>query len=262
MRSARRISRISRTQCPTIRTRASSRVWRWPSRGCPEAEAAALADLRVYPRGVPIPDALVLRFWASHRQLGARAARDTLARLADRALLRWDGEPRTVQLHALEHDLLRARGPDAAPLHRAIVEMYRGDCPTDWAAGPNDGYFFEWFLHHLAASGDAAGCGAALVRSWVDAGKASCRRPPCRDRGLRRAISATIRRRSRRSARRSCTRRRRSCRRPITYPRCSPTACPTRSDRRPSNSPGACAAPCRVRASGCSAAASPGGRKG
>ena len=104
--------------------------------GLPEAEAAALADLRVYPRGVPIPDALVLRFWASHRQLGARAARDTLARLADRALLRWDGEPRMVQLHALEHDLLRARGPDAAPLHRAIVDMYRRDCPTDWAAGP------------------------------------------------------------------------------------------------------------------------------
>jgi hypothetical protein len=28
---------------------------------------------------------------------------------------------------------------------------------TDWAAGPNDGYFFEWFLHHLAGSGDAGG---------------------------------------------------------------------------------------------------------
>ena len=138
--------------------------------GLPEAEAAALADLRVYPRGVPIPDALVLRFWASHRQLGARAARDMLARLADRALLRWDGEPRMVQLHALEHDLLRARGPDAAALHRAIVEMYRGDCPTDWAAGPNDGYFFEWFLHHLAASGDAAGATRLLFDpGWMQA---------------------------------------------------------------------------------------------
>src|SRR5262249_58796170 len=66
--------------------------------GLPEAEAAALADLRVFPRGVPIPDALVLRFWASHRRLGPRAARDTPARLAARALLRWDGEPRRAQL--------------------------------------------------------------------------------------------------------------------------------------------------------------------
>jgi WD40 repeat protein len=138
--------------------------------GLPETEAEALADLRVYHRGVPVPDALVTRLWASRRQLGARAARDTLARLADRALVRWDGEPRTVQLHALEHDLLRARGSDVEPLHRAIVDMYRQDCPGSWAAGPNDGYFFEWFLHHLASGGDRAGTTRLLLDpAWMQA---------------------------------------------------------------------------------------------
>jgi WD40 repeat protein len=138
--------------------------------GLPAAEASLLADLRVFPRAVAIADALVLRFWAAHRQLGARAARDALARLAERALLRWEGEPRTVQLHALEHDFLRARDPDAASLHRAMVEMYRADCPTGWAAGPNDGYFFEWFLHHLAGSGDAEGATRLLFDpAWMQA---------------------------------------------------------------------------------------------
>ena len=39
-----------------------------------------------------------------------------------------------------------------------------------WAAGPNDGYFFEWFLHHLAASGDAAGATRLLFDpGWMQA---------------------------------------------------------------------------------------------
>ena len=138
--------------------------------GLPEAEASLLADLRVFPRGEAIADALVLRFWASHRQLGARAARDALARLAERALLRWEGAPRTVQLHALEHDYLRARYPDAMPLHRAMVEMYRADCPTGWADGPNDGYFFEFLLNHLSGSGDAAGAARLMFDpAWMQA---------------------------------------------------------------------------------------------
>jgi WD40 repeat protein len=170
--------------------------------GLPETDAALLADLRVFPRGVPIAEALVLRFWAAHRELKARRARDTLTRLADRALLHRQGDPPTVELHALEHDLLRARDPDAAPLHRAVVEMYDRDCPLGRPNGPDDGYYFQQLLHHLHGSGDtpavarlmfdpawiAAKLGAAGLHPLIaDYGEGLCGDPEA-EREVRRAL--------------------------------------------------------------------------
>jgi WD40 repeat protein len=111
-------------------------------------------ELAVFPADAAVPEAAVLTLW-QHGGLRDRDARKLLSTLDRKALLRLDGQPphRRVHFHDLQHDYLRAAQGELTPLHRRLVEAYRGQCPRGWATGVDDSYYFQHFPGHLAAAG-------------------------------------------------------------------------------------------------------------
>lgn len=83
--------------------------------------------------------------------VAAHLGRKQLGILHEKALIRLEGGAgsRRVWLHDLVVDYLVARG-DRVTANRALVERYRTASASDWPAGPDDGYFLEHLLTHLA----------------------------------------------------------------------------------------------------------------
>lgn len=75
--------------------------------------------------------------------------------LDDQALLQLEGKPpnRTIRLHDLLFDYLRARQQNPRELHGQMVEAYRAACSRKWTNGPDDGYFLFHIGHHLVEAG-------------------------------------------------------------------------------------------------------------
>ena len=47
-----------------------------------------------------------------------------------------------------------AQDPDPErEAHRALVDSYDAECDGDWPLGPDDGYYFQFLLHHLIQAG-------------------------------------------------------------------------------------------------------------
>ncbi|MFF5114993.1 NB-ARC domain-containing protein [Streptosporangium sp. NPDC000509] len=77
---------------------------------------------------------------------------DLLDTFVDRSLGQWDADGRLV-LHDLQMDYVRHHTPRPEGLHRRLVDAYGSGIRRDWPSGPNDGYYFENLVHHLAAAG-------------------------------------------------------------------------------------------------------------
>ncbi|HEX6052697.1 MAG TPA: NB-ARC domain-containing protein, partial [Gemmatimonadaceae bacterium] len=110
-----------------------------------------------------VPEAAVTRFWAyGPAGIPDHRSRKLLAMLERKAMLRLEGTApnRRVRLHDLMIDFLVATG-DGVAANRKLIDAYRAACRTDWPDGPNDGYFLEHLLDHLARLPDG---GAELYR--------------------------------------------------------------------------------------------------
>lgn len=57
------------------------------------------------------------------------------------------------RLHDLLREYLHHEVPETRLLHQDLLDRYRRRCPTSWAEGPDDGYFFHHLLLHLHGSG-------------------------------------------------------------------------------------------------------------
>lgn len=106
------------------------------------------------------PEAAIVTLWTCGTGLKERDARELLGRLSSLSLLRAEGQSpqRTISLHDLQHDYLRARTSDQldlAQLHADLLDAYQQKCPDGWASGPDDGYFFQNLPYHLVQAGRA-----------------------------------------------------------------------------------------------------------
>lgn len=62
----------------------------------------------------------------------------------------------------------RESSPDASELHQSFVSTYEDECGGDWALGPNDGYYFQFFLNHvISARGVDAGFRIFSDLDWL-----------------------------------------------------------------------------------------------
>ena len=121
------------------------------------AWARHYGELAVFPSGGSVPESAVVQFWVHTNGLNERSARKLLTTLDRRSLLRLEGTcpDRSVTLHDLQHDYLRAALHDLSGLHAELLAAYQQKCPDGWHAGPDDGYFFQRLPHHLAQAGRA-----------------------------------------------------------------------------------------------------------
>lgn len=125
-------------------------------RGENATAAARFNELAAFFWDDGVPEAAITRFWAHGPQgIPEHRGRKLLVTLERKALLRLEGATpnRRVRLHDLMVDFLVACG-DPAAANSKLVDAYRASCRTDWPDGPNDGYFMEHLLDHLASLPD------------------------------------------------------------------------------------------------------------
>jgi len=112
-------------------------------------------ELAVLPAGESVAEAGLITLWARSGGVSERDARKTVAALARKGLLRVEGDEsnRCISIHPFLHDYLRRVNTDLQKTHSLMLEAYRGKCTNGWVSGPDDGYFFEHLLYHLAGAG-------------------------------------------------------------------------------------------------------------
>lgn len=78
-----------------------------------------------------------------------------LERLASRALIEMDARSGAIYLPRGMHTALREQlwAGQLAELNRRLVENYHARCQGGWAAGPDDGYYFQHLAGHLEMAG-------------------------------------------------------------------------------------------------------------
>ena len=130
------------------------------------ADRERYLDLAIFPEDVPIPEAALKTLWADLKPLQVRTL---VTRFRDRSLARLDADNR-LTLHDLQRDFVRKRASDLPARHVRLVEAYRSQCQNGWASGPDDGYFFRFLPHHLAAAGRRDELKALLADyAWIEA---------------------------------------------------------------------------------------------
>jgi WD40 repeat protein len=143
----------------------------------PADEQQRFSELAVFGADTGAPDAAVATLWQHTAGLNPRQTEALLAEFIRRSLVQrpssTDGKVvARVDLHDLLHHFATGMAikqfASAKNLHQLLLEAYRAMCPEGWPSGPNDGYFFENLVHHVAATG-AWPEGESLVTnfSWL-----------------------------------------------------------------------------------------------
>jgi APAF-1 helical domain/WD domain, G-beta repeat len=109
-------------------------------------------ELAVFPEDADIPIEVICTLWSHTGGMQPDNSRDLLLRLHRRALLIRGKDGKRFSFHDLQHDFLRLNVPSLVEAHAALVDSYRIAAVAGWAAGPDDGYFFQHLPHHLAAA--------------------------------------------------------------------------------------------------------------
>ena len=109
----------------------------------PAAARDRYLELAVFSGQGPVPVPALQTLWG----LGQQAATDVIEDLDGKSLLR--AEAGRVSLHDLQMDYLSRRAPDLPALHNQLLAAYDRQCPSGWASGPDDGYFYQHLAHHL-----------------------------------------------------------------------------------------------------------------
>jgi hypothetical protein len=118
---------------------------------------ARYCELGAFDWQAGVPESAVTMLWGHRGAFSERDSRKLLASLVDKALMRMTGESprRLVLMHDLLVDYLRATAADAHALNDALLDAYRKRCLDDWPSGPNDGYFHQHLVEHIARAGRA-----------------------------------------------------------------------------------------------------------
>jgi hypothetical protein len=112
------------------------------------------AALAIFKEDEPILEQTIVRLWAALQGLDDYEAEIFLDDLEARALLEIVGSayPRAVVLHDLLRDFMLAELPDAASIHRALLDAYHTSKTGDgWHTAPDDGYLYDHLVYHLKA---------------------------------------------------------------------------------------------------------------
>jgi WD40 repeat protein len=111
----------------------------------------------------------VCTLWRHTGRLEEFEARDLLHSFDRKSLLTLSRDGKRVSFHDLQHDFLRLNVDSLADAQGALIEAYRSRCADGWASGPNDGYFFSFLPHHLAAAGRRDELKALLASyAWIE----------------------------------------------------------------------------------------------
>ncbi|MSV29911.1 MAG: glycosyltransferase [Bryobacterales bacterium] len=129
----------------------------------PERDRERYLACCVFPDDVAIPETVFGVLWDD-----PKTYKLTLATLKKRFLLNWDRG--VVTFHDLQLDYLRCRTrAETASRHQTLLERYSHRCSGDWSTGPNDGYFFQFLLHHLQEAGRTGEAGTLLYQlPWLE----------------------------------------------------------------------------------------------
>lgn len=124
--------------------------------------------LAVFPDDTLVPESTVTILWEHAASLKGRETRRLLTLLERKALVNLEGKApeRSVSLHDLQRDFLRALQRHPKAPHRTLLDAYRGQFEGGWASGPNDGYFFEHLVGHLRDAGRPAEA-RKLLLDWA-----------------------------------------------------------------------------------------------
>ena len=115
-------------------------------------------DFAIFPEDQAVLESVMLALWGKKRGMADYAVRDLLNQLVDRSLARRDEKGR-IYLHDLQADYVRKAvsqesNGGLASRHNRLLEAYSTVCgATDWAKGPDDGYYFQWLPWHLRQAG-------------------------------------------------------------------------------------------------------------
>lgn len=134
--------------------------------------AERLVELAAFHWEQGVPESAITRFWVARGCQSARAARKVLTDLADRSLLRLDGEApmRRIRLHDIQLDYLIATGADTRALGCALLDSY--GATADWPSVNPDGYFHQHVVRHLIELGDFAALQRLIDRTNEAGGNA------------------------------------------------------------------------------------------
>ena len=144
----------------------------------PSKERRRFAELAVFARDNPVPEAAVATLWSHTGNLSDLDTTDLLINLAERSLIRLGqttAKPgneidRRISLHDLLYDFATKLIEERTTLHATLLDAYRKRCPSGWPTGPNDGYFFQrvpWHLMEVGQSGELRGL--LLDFKWLQA---------------------------------------------------------------------------------------------
>lgn len=124
-------------------------------------------DLAVFPEEVAIPMAVLETFWQP-LGLDALDVADLVNEWVSRSLGSFD-EQGHLRLHDLQRDYVRM-SDGLLKRHEQLLVAYIQRCPTGWASGPNDGYFFQHLLYHLRGAKRQSELEQLLLRfAWLQA---------------------------------------------------------------------------------------------
>jgi WD40 repeat protein len=109
-------------------------------------------DLAVFSEGLAMPEASLRVLW----HLSPSRTRLCMDRFVARSLATREGKEEHSRLRL--HDLLgcymrKVREKELPAIHRRFIDNYQEKCPDGWHAGPDDGYFFQSLIYHLAEIG-------------------------------------------------------------------------------------------------------------
>jgi hypothetical protein len=156
------IEKITDRQAIEERHRSIWRAMQASVDALPPNEQRRFAELAVFARANPVPEAALAALWSHTGNLSDSDTTDLLVNLADRSLIRLHQKPTTpgetveryVSLHDLLFDFATKLIEERTTLHGTLLEAYRKECPSGWPTGPNDGYFCQHLAYHLRESGE------------------------------------------------------------------------------------------------------------
>jgi WD40 repeat protein len=111
-------------------------------------EAARYLDFAIFPEDTPIPEAVLVGFWASEG-LTEYDVQDVVDTLVKRSLALRDPQGR-ITLHDLQFDYVRKQVGDISQVQERFLNTYRQCYPQGFHTVEDDGYFFRHLItHHL-----------------------------------------------------------------------------------------------------------------
>jgi hypothetical protein len=130
----------------------------------PQKDRERYLDLSIFPENASIPEGPLRLLW----ELDDLDTRDAMRRLHVRSLATLKATPAeglSLSLHDLHRDLVqKLKAGELSRLHARLVAAYSAVCKarslktesrsgTEWATGPDDGYFFQNLRYHLGMAG-------------------------------------------------------------------------------------------------------------